>query len=95
LSKLRYHADKQIFKRAYFYRDKSQREVDVIQWNGIHLSAYEIKSGISYKSDFFKNLDYLKSLLNDRINRSAVIYDGDTESHQPERGIYNFRNFCL
>jgi len=77
----------------YFYRDKSQREIDVIQWDGIHLSAYEIKSGMSFKTDFFKNIDYLKSLLNDKITRSAVIYDGAAEIDQQERGVYNFRNF--
>jgi len=79
----------------FFYRDKSQREIDIIQWNGIHLSAFEIKSGISFRTDFFKNIDYLKTVLKDKINRSAVIYDGNTEQDQRERGIYNFRNFCL
>jgi predicted AAA+ superfamily ATPase len=75
----------------YFYRDKSQREVDIVQWNGIALSVYEIKSSISYKSDFFKTIDYLKSLLPDKITRSAVIYDGITENDH----LYNFRNFHL
>jgi len=79
----------------FFYRDKSQREIDVIQWKGINLSAFEIKSGISFRIDFFKNIDYLKTLLKDKINRSAVIYDGNTEQDHLERGIYNFRNFCL
>jgi predicted AAA+ superfamily ATPase len=79
----------------YFYRDKSQREVDIIQWNGLTLNAYEIKSGISYKTDFFKNIDYLKSLLKDKIACSAVIYDGETENDNQEHGIYNFRNFSL
>jgi predicted AAA+ superfamily ATPase len=79
----------------FYYRDKSQREIDVIQWNGIYLNAYEIKSGMSYNPNFFKNIDYLRSLLKDKIIRSAVIYDGDVESDHQERGIYNFRNFCL
>jgi predicted AAA+ superfamily ATPase len=79
----------------YFYRDKSQKEVDVVQWNGTYLNIYEIKSGMSYKSDYFKNIDYLKSILKDRINRSSVIYDGEIENDYLERGIYNFRNFHL
>ena len=79
----------------FFYKDKSQKEVDVIQWNGIHLSAFEIKSGISYKSDYYKNIDYLKSLLKDKITHSAVIYDGNDEHDYQERGLYNFRNFCV
>jgi predicted AAA+ superfamily ATPase len=79
----------------FFYRDKSQKEIDVIQWNGIHLSAFEIKSGLSYRSDFFKNINYLKTLLKDKINCSAIIYDGTSEQDRREHGIYNFRNFCL
>jgi predicted AAA+ superfamily ATPase len=79
----------------YFYRDKSGREIDVIQWNSTTLNAYEIKSGMSYKSDYFSNIDYLKSLLNDKIDRAAVIYDGTTENDSQEHGIYNFRNFRL
>jgi predicted AAA+ superfamily ATPase len=79
----------------FFYRDKSQREIDIIQWNGIYLSAFEIKSGSSYKPEFFKNIDYIKSLLKDKINRSAVIYDGNIENNQDEKGIFNFRNFTI
>jgi hypothetical protein len=74
---------------TYVERDA---RVDVIQLIGIHIYAYEIKSGKSFKSDFFKNIDYLKSLIGDKITRSAVIYDGDIESDYQERGIYNFRN---
>ncbi|MDR1339372.1 MAG: hypothetical protein LBK58_04895 [Prevotellaceae bacterium] len=50
---------------------------------------------MSYKSDYFSNINYLKSLLNDKINRMAVIYDGETENGGQVRGIYNFRNFRL
>ncbi|MDR1022196.1 MAG: ATP-binding protein [Prevotellaceae bacterium] len=91
--KERYNAGKD--NNFYFYRDKSQREVDIIQWNGLTLNAYEIKSGISYKADFFKSIDYLKALLQDKIARTAVVYDGETESDNQEHGIYNFRNFSL
>ncbi len=79
--------------KLFFYRDKAQHEIDVIQWNGNFLSAFEIKSAMSFNYDFFKNIKYLKKLLNDRLNRTAVIYDGSVEIDSPEDGIYNFRNF--
>jgi len=91
--KERYNTGKE--NNFFFYRDKSQREVDIIQWNGIHLSVFEIKSGLSYRPDFFKNIDYLTTLLNEKITRSAVIYDGETEHDSPLHGLYNFRNFSL
>ncbi len=78
-----------------FYRDKSHREVDVIQVNGLSLNAYEIKSSMTYKPDFFNNINYFKSLLNEKIVRTAVIYDGENENHNPEYALYNFRNFSL
>jgi predicted AAA+ superfamily ATPase len=91
--KERYNAGKD--NNLYFYRDKSQREIDIIQWNGLTLNLYEIKSGTTYKPDYFKMIDYLKSLLNGRITRSAVIYDGEIEIDNQERGLYNFRNFFI
>jgi predicted AAA+ superfamily ATPase len=91
--KERYNAGKD--NNFYFYRDKSGREVDLVQWNGLTLNAYEIKSGMSYKSDYFNNINYLKTLLNDKIKRTAVIYDGKVENNTQERGVYNFRNFGL
>jgi predicted AAA+ superfamily ATPase len=91
--KERFNAGKD--SNLYFYRDKSQHEVDIIQWNGLTLNAYEIKSGMSFKPDYFGNINYLKSLLNDKILRSAVIYDGQTEIDNQEKGLYNCRNFKL
>lgn len=79
----------------YFYRDKTQREVDVIRMKANNIEAYEIKAGMTYDSDYFKHLKYLQELLKDRITRTAVIYDGKQENDKAINGIYNFRNFHL
>lgn len=79
----------------YFYRDKTQREVDVIRMKANNIEAYEIKAGMTYDSGYFKHLKYLQELLKDRITRTAVIYDGEQESDRAINGIYNFRNFHL
>lgn len=80
----------------YFYRDKSQREVDVIRvMPDTRVEAYEIKSGMTYSTDYFKNLRYLRPLLKDKILRTTVIYDGTQENNQPFDGICNFRNIPL
>ena len=63
-----------------FYRDKSQREVDLLHLRPDGIDAYEIKSSQTYNSQFFKNIDYLKLFLGDRIKRSTLIYDGAEES---------------
>lgn len=79
----------------YFYRDKSQTEIDLLAVNGMEISAYEIKSGKTYQSEFFKGLKFLKTLLGERLVRSAVIYDGNDELPSPINGCYNIRNFKL
>jgi predicted AAA+ superfamily ATPase len=77
----------------YFYRDQSQREIDVVQEFGEKIRAYEIKSAQSFHSEFLNNLKYLKSLLGDTITRTQVIYDGDLDTGSAENGVMNFRRF--
>ena len=78
-----------------FYRDKSQREVDVMRMVIDKVEAYEIKSGMTYSPDFFANLKYIKPLLGDRILKTMVVYDGEQENLQSDMGICNFRHLSL
>lgn len=79
----------------YFYRDKSQKEVDLLHLKGNQIQAYEIKSSQSYQKEYYKEIDYLKGILNDRLVKSALIYDGKDEMDSDENGAYNFRHFYL
>ena len=79
----------------YFYRDKTQREVDLLRLVGMSVEAFEIKAGKSYHLDYFKHLKFLQSLLGDSVTRTAVIYDGDTVSRSRINGVYNFADFHL
>ena len=76
----------------FFYRDQSQREVDIVQQFGHQYCAYEIKSSTIFHSDFLNNLKYLKNLLDNRLLSTKVIYDGSTELDVIENGTINFRN---
>ncbi len=78
----------------YFYRDNSQKEVDIIQSNGSKLNAFEVKSAQKYDSSFFKNLKYLKKLFGESVASTQIIYDGETNDFSPENGIFNFRNIA-
>ena len=88
--KNRFNAGK--LSNLYYYRDKSQREVDIVQEFGEKFKAYEIKSATSFHKDFFSNLDYLKNLLKERLTSTQVIYNGETTLNVAENGIVNFRN---
>jgi len=89
-------AHKQIFNRGkranlFFYRDRSQHEVDLIQTKAQNLELFEIKSAKTFHHEFFKNIHYLKKLFGYRIERSTLIYDGSMETPTNDDGIINFR----
>lgn len=75
----------------YFYRDSSQKEVDLVYTKANDFYTYEIKSAQTFHREFMKGLDYLKKLFQDRVQKSVLIYDGASDSDN----IINFRNFNL
>lgn len=80
-------------QQLFFYRDKSQREVDVLRILPPNLvEAYEIKSAQTWNSEFFANLNYLRPLLKDRMLKTMVVYDGSQENAGADNGIINFRH---
>ena len=89
---IKYGYNKGLSENLFFYRDKSGHEVDLVweQPNGLY--AIEIKASMTYNTDFRKNLDYLKMLLNDKIIESKIIYNGDSEL-KGEIGVSNYKNF--
>ena len=88
--KSRFNAGKT--RNLFFYRDKSQREIDIVQEFSYQYRAYEIKSAVNFNANFFNNLNYLKNILGDRLLSTKLIFDGKTEINIPENGTVNFRN---
>ena len=77
----------------YFYRDKSQKEVDVVEKLAYpNVQIFEIKSATGIKSDFFRNMDYFRKIYGDAVVSSQLIYDGDHEMDVPNNGFINFRH---
>lgn len=62
----------------YYYRERSGKEIDVVQENGGFLNLYEIKASKTYKSEFDKNMRQLKDLLGEKVKDTGVIYDGES-----------------
>lgn len=79
----------------YFYRDKSQKVVDLLHIVANDIHAFEIKAAKSFHKDFFKGLSYIQGIFGERLTRTAVIFDGEDELHTEHNGVYNFRNFRL
>jgi predicted AAA+ superfamily ATPase len=76
----------------FFYKDKSQREIDILQQFGNQYNAYEIKSATTFHSEFTGNLNYLKKIFGETLVKRQVIYDGNNDLNTPENGVVNFRN---
>ncbi len=79
----------------FYYRDKSQNEIDLIEENGMQLKAYEIKSAKSFTQSFTKGLDYLRKVIGSDVVLTQVIYDGEHDLFSEENGMYNFRNITF
>lgn len=78
-----------------FYRDNSQKEIDLLQENAGQITAYEIKSAQTFTKSFTKNLDYIRKLLPSEIISTQIIYDGELDIHSTENGMINFRNISF
>jgi len=76
----------------YFYRDKSQREVDLIVEKGMDLYAYEIKSAKAFTKRFLNNLDYFRKVAGKNVVSTQVIFDGEYDIPVAENCMVNFRN---
>lgn len=80
--------------QLFFYRDRSQYEVDLLCQKGWEYEAYEIKSSATFTKSYFDGITYLKKLLNERLVRSAVVYAGKQELASMENGIVCYRTFA-
>lgn len=74
----------------YFYRDNTQKEVDLLHTKGNNFYAYEIKSSKVFHVNFTKGINYLKGIFKDRVIKTGIIYDGITVGN-----TINFRDFYL
>lgn len=76
----------------FFYRDQRQHEVDLLRIDASgKIHAYEIKSGKTYRSDYFDGLHYLRSALSDMLQSTTVIYDGSDERIDQYDAICSYR----
>ena len=74
----------------YFWRDSSQREIDLIIDKGLERNAYEIKMSQTVNQDFFKTLHYYKEL--DAQAKVNLIYGGNSDQERSGAMVYGFEN---
>ena len=80
----------------FFYRDKGQHEVDVIIDDGLQeLKAYEIKLSPIVHPDFYKNLNYFKSLFEKETKITQVINTGAISVNDSFVGHISYKDLDL
>lgn len=76
--KKRYNHGKE--SNLYFYRDSNQNEIDLLIKNNSGFYGIEIKSSMTYHSDFEKTLKQMDKWIKSRVEGKAVIYSGQLEN---------------
>ncbi|MEM6394943.1 MAG: ATP-binding protein [Bacteroidota bacterium] len=75
----------------YFYRDKDQKEVDLLFERGNEAQLFEIKSSSNFKPSMIKSLDQVAASW-DRPTKSSLIYQGYDEHLVGKSMLRNWRN---
>lgn len=65
--------------RVYFWRDKTEHEVDFVLEHGTKLTPIEVKAGKTISSDYFNNLSYWCKLADVDPATAFVVYAGKEE----------------
>lgn len=76
--KKRYNHGKE--SNLYFYRDSNQNEIDLLVKNNSGFYGIEIKSSMTYHSDFEKTLKQMDKWIKGPVEGKAVIYSGQLEN---------------
>ena len=86
--KKRYNMGKE--SNLYFYRDSNGNEIDLLIKNASGLKAIEIKSSMTYHTDFEKALKKLDNWINGPIESKTVLYAGSFENRIGDIKLLNY-----
>lgn len=80
---------------VFFYRDSNGNEVDVLLKEEGEITALEVKSSMTYNTEFEKSLKKITEWIKTPVKRRAVVYAGDFENNAGEIEIVNYKNLHL
>jgi len=76
---------------VYFYRDSNQKEVDVLVKQEGEITAFEVKSSMTYSTAFEDTLKRLPEWIHTPVAHRAVVYNGDFENQAGDIALVNYR----
>lgn len=74
----------------YFYRDSNKNEIDLLLRASGVLSGIEIKSAMTYHSDFSKVIDRMVDYVKEPIGTRAIVYAGKMENNVADVKLLNY-----
>ncbi len=77
---------------VFFYRDSNQNEVDLLLKEEGEIRAYEIKSSMTYTTEFEKTIKKLPEWLNTPVVSKSIIYAGNLENSVSDIKLINYKN---
>lgn len=78
-----------------FFRDSNGVEVDLVTKRKGMLQLTEIKSAITYNSDFEKGIRAFCHDFGDIVERSDIVYAGDIERNSSNISLLNYKTWCM
>jgi len=75
----------------FFWRDNAQHEIDLLLNVGGNLRPVEIKSGMTFRPDFFKQLAWFQGIVDIPLVQPTVIYGGDDSQWIGENRLLSWR----
>jgi hypothetical protein len=78
----------------YFWRDKLGNEVDLLIETGLSKKIIEVKSGQTIIDDYFKGLQYYKSIAGNSKNDFFVVYGGEQTQHRTGISVLGWKNLA-
>ncbi len=83
---------KNLHKEFYFWQDSSGKEIDIITANPLGFDAFEIKSGETITSEFFKNLTLFERIITPLQAKKHIIYGGDDTQLRTDITIFGWKD---
>ena len=80
---------------VFFYRDSNGNEVDILLKEEGEITALEVKSSMTYNTEFEKTLKKITEWIKTPVKRKAVVYTGDLENTVGEIELINYKNLNL
>ena len=80
---------------VFFYRDSNGNEVDILLMEEGEITALEVKSSMTYNTEFEKSLKKISGWIKTPVKRKAVVYTGDLENTAGEIELINYINLNL